>query len=551
MSFKLRTVLVVVFIVLSLVLSGTLGWVMNRYAVNSMKEEIGDSLFSTAHNTADKLDNFMWSRSGEMDLLAQLPVLRNSNNMNEVHDMLDQLQSSFPSFSWIGYTDLHGKVMASTDNILLGKDLSERPVYREGIKKKFIGDVHDAVLLAKLLPNPSGEPLQFVDISLPVINNKGQKVGVLAAHMSWDWAREVKQSVMESFQQKDKDIEVMIVSQKDQVVLLGPDGMVGQKLPLSSVKKAQSGQSGWELEQWPDGHTYLTGYAYGDGYMDYPGLGWTVLVRQPESTALASISDMNIFTMIAGMIATIVFALIGWFLANKISLPIRALTHRADRLSEKEIFDIPVQRGFYEIEILSRSLRAMVTSLMQKDVELDQMQAIAHYDHLTGLPNRNALETYLESTLAEHEDNPSQQLSFLYIDLDGFKKVNDTLGHQAGDILLQKVAQRLSSLSKDKDITVRLGGDEFLVVLHTSQDHPYDEARAYGEQIISLLNKPFVLEYQKIHIGCSIGGAVYMVDSDNPIEIVRMADQALYQSKRAGKNRITFYNADSLPQSAM
>jgi len=260
---------------------------------------------------------------------------------------------------------------------------------------------------------------------------------------------------------------------------------------------------------------------------------------------------MNTFTIIAGVIATIVFALIGWFLANKISLPIRALTHRADRLSEKEIVDIPVQRGFYEIEILSRSLRTMVTSLMQKDVELDQMQTIALYDHLTGLPNRNALEAYLESTLAAHEDDSSQQLSFLYIDLDGFKKVNDTLGHQSGDILLQKVAQRLSSLSRNKDITVRLGGDEFLVVLHTSKDHSYDEAQAYGEQIISLLNKPFVLEYQKVNIGCSIGGAVYMVDSDNPIEIVRMADQALYQSKRAGKNRITFYNADPLPQSAM
>ncbi|WP_458120928.1 diguanylate cyclase domain-containing protein [Paenibacillus sp. Z6-24] len=551
MSFKLRTILVVVFIVLSLVLSGTLGWVMNRYAVNSMKEEIGDSLFSTAHNTADKLDNFMWSRSGEMDLLAKLPVFHDSNNTNEVHEMLDQLQSSFPSFSWIGYTDIHGKVLASTDNILLGADLSERPVYKEGIKRKFIGDVHDAVLLAKLLPNPSGEPLQFVDISLPVMNNQGQKIGVLAAHMSWDWAREVKQSVMESFRQSDKDIEVLIVSQKDQVVLLGPDGLVGQTLPLSSVQKAQSGQSGWQLEQWPDGNSYLTGYAYGDGYMDYPGLGWTVLVRQPELTALAAVADINTFTIIAGVIAAAVFALIGWFLANKISLPIRELTGRADRLSKREMVDIPVRRSFHEIEILSRSLRTMVSSLVQKDVELDNMQAIAHYDHLTGLPNRNALETYLEHTLAVHEGNEEQQLCFLYIDLDGFKKVNDSLGHQAGDVLLQKVAQRLTSLSRENDITVRLGGDEFLVVLHASSEHPYDEARTYGEQIISLLNKPFVLEYQKINIGCSIGGAIYTIDSDNPIEIVRMADQALYQSKRAGKNRITFYNDESFPQSAM
>ncbi|WP_411344194.1 diguanylate cyclase domain-containing protein [Paenibacillus sp. WLX1005] len=545
MGVKLRTGLMITFIVLSLVLSLTLGLVLNRYAAHSVKNEIGESLSSTAYDTADKLDNFMWTRSGEMDMLARLPVLIDNVKTEDIHEMLDQLQTSFPSFSWIAYMDTTGKVLASTGNILLGKDLSQRPVYQQGIKQKFIGDVHDAVLLAKLLPNPSGEPLQFVDISLPVTDNSGRTIGVLAAHMSWEWAREIKRSMLTSLRHDEKDVDLFIVSRNDRTVLLGPDDMVGTSLPLDSVTLAQSGQSGWQLEQWPDGKSYLTGYAYGDGYMDYKGLGWTVLVRQPESTALASVAELNRFTTLAAIGAAVVFALIGWFTAGKIAAPIRRLTNRANRLAAGEDVELPEKGGFQEINILSRSLKRMVRSITQKDVELGQMQTMAHYDHLTGLPNRNALEQYLEQTLATLDDT-KRQLCFLYIDLDGFKKVNDTLGHQAGDHLLQKVAQRLTDLSREDDITVRLGGDEFLVVLHTPYEQSRQQGMEYGAAIIEQLNRPFMLEYQKVMIGCSIGGALYPTDSDNPIEIVRMADQALYRSKRAGKNRMTFYNEEQL-----
>lgn len=545
MGVKLRTGLIITFIVMSLVLSLTLGFVLNRYAAHSVKNEIGESLSSTAYDTADKLDNFMWTRSGEIDMLARLPVLIDNIQTQDIHEMLDQLQTSFPSFSWIGYMDTKGKVLASTGNILLGQDLSQRPVYQEGIKQKFIGDVHDAILLAKLLPNPSGEPLQFVDISLPVMDNSGRTIGVLAAHMSWEWAREVKRSMLASLRHDEKDVDLFIVSRKDRTVLLGPDDMVGQSLPLESVNLAQSGQSGWRLEQWPDGKSYLTGYAYGDGYMDYKGLGWTVLVRQPESTALASVAELNRFTTLAAIGAAVAFALIGWFTAGKIAAPIRRLTNRANRLAAGEEVELPEKGGFQEIVILSRSLKRMVRSITQKDVELGQMQTIAHYDHLTGLPNRNALEQYLEQTLATLDDT-QRRLCFLYIDLDGFKKVNDTLGHQAGDHLLQKVAQRLTDLSREGDITVRLGGDEFLVVLHTPCEQSRQQGMEYGAAIIEQLNRPFMLEYQKVMIGCSIGGALYPTDSDNPIEIVRMADQALYRSKRAGKNRMTFYSEEQL-----
>lgn len=548
-SVKLRTALIVTFIALSLLLSFVLSTTISYYSSKSIKNEIGESLAGTAYQTADKLDNFMWSRSGEVELLGSLPVFENNQNIGNIQQMLDQLQSHFPSFSWIGYTDTKGKVLAATDGILLGKDLSERPVFQQGIQGKFIGDVHDAVLLAKLLPNPSGEPLQFVDVSLPIRNSQNQTIGVLAAHMSWAWAKEVQESVLLPNKWADQDIDMLIVSKKDQTVLLGPRDMVGKPLPLKSIEKAQLQKDGWELEKWPDGNTYLTGYAYGDGYLDYPGLGWTVIVRQPESTALASVSELMNFNIWITIAAAVLFALIGWWLAERISLPIRALTRTADRLASGENIEIPAHKSFNDIELLSFSLQTMVTSLSQKEVELDNMQSLAHYDHLTGLPNRNALEMYLEEAF----ENPEQQpcLSFLYIDLDGFKKVNDTLGHQSGDMLLQKVAQRLCHLTREKDITVRLGGDEFLVVLHTDpvQLDIQKDTVAYANDIIRSLNKPFIVEYEKVNIGCSIGGAVYPYDSDNPIEIIRMADQALYQSKRSGKNRLTFYKEPLSPKS--
>lgn len=549
MSVKLRTGLIVTFIALSLLLSFALSTTINYYSAKSIKNEIGESLAGTAYQTADKLDNFMWSRSGELELLGSLPVFENNQHVDNIQAMLDQLQSRFPSFSWIGYTDTKGKVLAATDGILLGKDLSERPVFQQGIQGKFIGDVHDAVLLAKLLPNPSGEPLQFVDVSLPIQNSNKQTIGVLAAHMSWEWAKEVQQSVLLPNKWADQDVDMLIISKKDQTVLLGPRDMVGKPLRLQSVQQAQIQKDGWELEQWPDGHTYLTGYAYGDGYLDYPGLGWTVIVRQPESVALASVSELTHFNLWITVAAAALFALIGWWLAERISLPIRELTRTADRLACGEAVDMPKHQSFSDIELLSTSLQTMVTSLSNKEVELDYMQSLAHYDHLTGLPNRNALETYLEDAFADPEQQP--YFSFLYIDLDGFKKVNDTLGHQSGDILLQKVAQRLHQLTREQDITVRLGGDEFLVVLHTdsSQLKIRNETEAYAEEIIRSLNKPFIVEYEKVNIGCSIGGAMYPYDSDNPIDIIRMADQALYQSKRSGKNRLTFYKEPLAPTS--
>ncbi|MCM3132279.1 GGDEF domain-containing protein [Paenibacillus polysaccharolyticus] len=540
MSFKLRTVLTVIFAVLSLFVILTIGYVFSQKSFDAVETEIGHSLESTALQTVDKLDRFMYSRSGEMNLLGNMASMNDEFNHKDIQMLLDQLQNSFPSFSWVGFMDPKGKVLAATDGILLGEDLSERPVYQEGIKGKFIGDVHNAVLLAKLLPNPSGEPLQFVDISFPLKDSDGQIRGVLAAHLSWAWAKEVEASVLVPLQREEKDIEFFIVSKKEHTVLLGPKEWVGKPLALEEIGDHRNSKSSWSTERWPDGKEYVTGLAYSQGYKDYPGLGWTIIIRQGKSAAFSSVVDLMWFNIAAGIVVMLFFAPIGWLLSRLISAPLVRLTRVADRLGAGENIDIPETKGLKEIEALSRSLRNMVSSIMNKDSELVVMQNLANYDQLTGLKNRTALETYLEETLEmESEDHT---LTFLYLDLDGFKSVNDSLGHQTGDVLLQKVAQRLTALSHEDGITVRLGGDEFLIVLRSASDDPRQEAMEYAQDIIQTLNKPFIIEYERVHIGCSIGGAEYPTNSNNPSEIIRMADEALYRSKRAGKNRVTFYS---------
>ncbi|GGO01301.1 diguanylate cyclase domain-containing protein [Saccharibacillus kuerlensis] len=540
---KIRTFLALIFIAFVVLLTATLGSLMSARSTEAIQEEIGTSLAGTAHQMSDKLDNFMWSRSGELKLLTELEPLKQASDARAVQNLLNQLQSNFPSFSWLGFTNSKGDVLAGTNGILVGKNIAERPVFMEGINGTFIGDVHEAVLLAKLLPNPSNEPLQFVDISYAVKNDADETVGVLAAHLSWEWAKEVERTLLYPQEDQSSEFDLFIISKQDNTVLLGPDGWTGKRLDLHIIDHARTGKTSWELEEWPDGENYLTGYAYGDGYLDYPGLGWTVLVRQPESVAYAPVDQIQRDLILAGLLAAVLFAGIGLAIAEFISRPIRKLTLAADRIRQGGEPNIPETKGFKDIHSLSLSLRSLLDSLLRTENALGQMQTVALRDQLTELPNRLALERYLEETV-ESFDPDAETLSFMYLDLDGFKKINDTLGHQIGDILLKKVARRLQKTTPPGGITVRLGGDEFLLIARSPLSSAQEEAEKQSAEVLKLLNNPFVVGLNQLSIGCSIGVAFYPRNEDSITEVIQTADKCLYLSKMAGKNRVTFHDQD-------
>ncbi|CUW39821.1 putative Diguanylate cyclase domain protein [Magnetospirillum sp. XM-1] len=518
--------------------SGLLSYAIGSRSSEGVRAEIGRNLSEVTHQIADKLDRGMWARSGEVALLSTLVETQTTLDPKAVRVSLDRLKHSIPYFAWIGFTDPQGRVLAATGGILDGVDISKRPVFAEGVKGVFVGDVHEAVVLAKLLPNPSGEPMKFVDISRAVYGRDGTMLGVVASHLSWEWAREIEQSVLTPFD-ASQEVEVFVVA-TDDTVLLGPSSQIGHPLKLRSIARARQGDGNWQVETWPDGREYLTGYALARGYKDYGGLGWTIVARQPTETAFAAVSALQRHVIWWGAGVALACAAFGWLVASRVSAPLRRIALAADRLRGGEPVDIPAEKGVLEIQSLSTSLRALIDSLTRSEAARSHAEVQASHDRLTGLTNRLGLEDLLGRMLASARRSQSS-LVVLCLDLDGFKGVNDTLGHGIGDLLLQEVAVRLRACARQGDITARLGGDEFMMVLSAPSHAAAADAMVVGERIVHSLGEPFVLDGNPVKIGCSVGAALWPLHGDDIGDVTRLADEALYAAKRGGKNRVVLH----------
>lgn len=170
-----------------------------------------------------------------------------------------------------------------------------------------------------------------------------------------------------------------------------------------------------------------------------------------------------------------------------------------------------------------------------------EMEAIreheARHDTLTGLPNRRSFFEILSKAIARCERNQFA-LALLFIDLDGFKAVNDLQGHYAGDALLREIAGRLSSVVRQTDTVARLGGDEFVVILENlAAEDPNPHLIAH--KILSCLEAPIALDHGAAQVGASIGIAVHLPGQSVDVDaLINRADKAMYEAKRAGKNRI-------------
>ncbi|HZW26408.1 MAG TPA: diguanylate cyclase [Gallionella sp.] len=175
--------------------------------------------------------------------------------------------------------------------------------------------------------------------------------------------------------------------------------------------------------------------------------------------------------------------------------------------------------------------------------EREQMEArmeyMAHYDSLTGLANRTLFYDRLRQALSMARRN-EVGLALLYIDLDGFKEVNDTLGHAAGDLLLKEVAGRLRSCVRQSDSVARLGGDEFTIILN--ETHQQDDVAAVARKIVEAIAAPVDLEEGEAHVSVSIGIARYTEEASDEDTLVRNADEAMYRAKSSGKNTFRFYS---------
>ncbi len=168
------------------------------------------------------------------------------------------------------------------------------------------------------------------------------------------------------------------------------------------------------------------------------------------------------------------------------------------------------------------------------------LQHHAYYDNLTGLPNRLLFIEHVRLRLSYARRNRNR-MAVLFLDLDHFKYINDTLGHIVGDGLLKVVADRLKASIRESDLVARMGGDEFIVIL--SDITIEEDAAIVGRKIIASLMEPFFIESHKVNTTASIGISVYPDDGEGEEELLKNADIAMYHAKKQGRNTYEFYNS--------
>ncbi|MFD2204598.1 diguanylate cyclase domain-containing protein [Kiloniella antarctica] len=188
------------------------------------------------------------------------------------------------------------------------------------------------------------------------------------------------------------------------------------------------------------------------------------------------------------------------------------------------------------MELQAQELVALAEDLQAAEQE---MKFLALHDALTKLPSRRLCMDRLEQAMMNDRRNKTKT-AVLFIDLDGFKVVNDSLGHEAGDAVLIGVGQRLKALIRENDTVARIGGDEFVVLLNEAGQR--EDVALIAQEIVAELSVPFLIKNDKIKVGASIGIAISPDDGGSAKAVIRNADQSMYLIKRQGKNNYGFFS---------
>jgi diguanylate cyclase (GGDEF)-like protein len=551
----LRMQIALVFGTLVVMLSVLLSLAFGELFKRRLQRDAGESLQMVAENAGKLLANGLLERSREAEVLASAEVIWTQGlEAPEAQHLLARSQATRPSNLWIGVADAQGVVRSATNGMLVGQSVSERPWFKAGIKEVHVGDVHPAKLLEKLLPPlASGEPYRFVDFAAP-IRLGPTTVGVLGIHGSWEWTREVLESLTPP-RSDESSLELFIFDREGEMIL-APSGQTaalqaaGQRLPegLHINNNRDGGRIDTAVVRWQDQQRYLTAATQLQPRNAPSDLGWLIVARQPVELAFAEANRTVRMTLAMGLIAALLASALAWMAARRLSEDLDALANAASAVEAgKPGADIPAVYSNREVTKLSVALGRMTHRLLAAREAMEEKVRVrtleleaanraldlqARTDALTGLLNRRGFETQMAFGLAMARRS-GRPLSLITVDVDHFKRVNDTYGHEAGDEVLRRLARTLEERLRGSDVIARLGGEEFVVLL---PDTDLAGAQAIAQALVQAM-----ADQQDPVVGSitvSAGVASMRGLQDNGTDILRRGDAALYEAKGQGRNRV-------------
>ncbi|MBM7060255.1 GGDEF domain-containing protein [Pseudomonas sp. UL073] len=464
-----------------------------------------------AAKVASSIGEFLRAAQQRLAYSEQI-IARDFDNPALLHAEAMRLQAQDADFNAVAITDPNGKVLqAYPDHLkLLGSTLHSEEVQKALQERR--------PMISHAYTTTAGNMVVF--ISQPVIDDAGHFLGVIGGSVFLRKKSALHTVITNHFH---RDGTYAFVADEYRRLLHHPDPTrIGEVLSSSvAVDAALRGESGAMAVENSHGEPMLAGYApVADAH-------WAVVAQQPRDQALATLGQLMRNMVIGLLPASLVGLLLLWIGALLITRPLRQLANAATHLANP---DTTARLGlinawYTEAAAIRQTLIASVQLLQQK---LGRLRNEAQSDALTGLANRRAMD----SELAVLEQS-GRQYSALALDIDHFKRVNDTFGHDAGDVALKQVAKVIQDCSRTGDLACRAGGEEFILLLPETS---LPIARVIAERIRATIAATEIPTVGTLTI--SIGIACHGADSQTAEVILKLADAALYRAKESGRNRV-------------
>lgn len=426
--------------ILTFTIAIIVGFYSNSISQKQLEINSGESLVKLSKRVNDILDREMLERYREIKFAASLPVMTNEKStINEKREFIQKIKNNYNHHEWIGYALPDGTVEVGTNGYLEGKNVKARPWHPNGLENAYIGDVHDALLLAKLLPNNSGEAIYFSDVAFPVINNEGKTLGVLCTHLTWQWTRDVIRGI-----QRDNDVDIFLLS-KDGLILVGPDKTERSNISDISKNVAETFKGNeplYKTIKWDSESEYLTASSVSLGFEEYKGFSWKVIVRQPVTKAFKIANDNTKSIFYISLIAGILGSLIGIIISNIISSPLKKLSQIVDNLRENKKVDFLEKVSDDDIGKLHNAIKNLYISLNEESKLKENAQNKVNL-------SLKIFEQALEGIIISDSNNNIILVNKAFTDITGYKM----------DEVYGKNPSILSSQLQDKEFYKNMWND--------------------------------------------------------------------------------------------
>lgn len=270
------------------------------------------------------------------------------------------------------------------------------------------------------------------------------------------------------------------------------------------------------------------------------------VVSLDKSTLSSKLAENRVELFLILFVVSIFFLiLMRSVLRRGLARPLERLMQQIDKIEHRDYSQTKELDSGDELEVISKNINNLATTIRRRESALEKSQEnleyISNHDALTNLPNRRLFTQRLEHAIDMASRNKTK-LAIIYLDLDDFKEVNDSLGHEKGDELLQQVAKRLGQSLRSADTFARIGGDEFYILIENIKS--VIEVENIVQKIVNDFTDPFLCGAHSIQTSASIGISIYPDNGESSVSLIKNADLAMYQSKKEGRNSFSFFSEE-------